>query len=839
TINPKPVVPVSGGNQTVCASTPIQTLTAGATAQTGESVVWYDAATAGNKVTNPTLNSLGTVTYYAEAVNNATSCASTSRVSVTLTLNPTPIVPTSGGNQTVCVSSPIQTLTAVASAQAGETVVWYDAITGGNVVSDPSLSALGTITYYAESVKNTTPCVSNSRTSVTLTINPKPLVPTSTGDQTVCASTPIQTLTAGATAQTGESVVWYDAATAGNKVTNPTLNSLGTVTYYAEAVNNATACASGSRVAVTLTLNATPVAPTSGGSQTVCASSPLQTLTATASAQAGETVVWYDAATGGNVVSNPTLNSLGTVTYYAEADSNSTPCMSISRTAVTLTINPLPVVPVSGGNQMVCANTPIQTLTAGATAQSGELIVWYDAAAGGNVVASPTLSSLGTVTYYAEAVNNITACASSSRVAVTLTLNQRPVVPTSGGNQTVCTDGTTTQTLTATATGNTVTWYTAAIGGSLVPNPKQVGVGTVTYYAESSNGLCSSSTRAAVTLTIVGVVPNPIANDQTVCANGTTTQTLTATATGNTITWYTAAVGGTVVSSPTQVGVGTATYFAESSVGNCLSAARTKVVLSITAVPAIPSATTNKQPTCTNSTGEITFVSQTGAEYSIGNGFQDSPVFINVASGTYTISVRYKNNTTCDIKGAALTIRPIPQQIQFEINGECVDKDYVLTATPLSNSYDPNNVDYEWKDSAGITVGTNSNVFNVSNLIASTSEKEIFPLNYTLTVTSTSTGCQTIKGVTVETITCNIQKGISPDGNGANDNFDLRLMDVKKLQIYDRYGIKVYSQSNYTDQWKGQSDKGDDLPSATYYYVIELNEGQSKTGWIYLIREKQ
>jgi gliding motility-associated-like protein len=61
-------------------------------------------------------------------------------------------------------------------------------------------------------------------------------------------------------------------------------------------------------------------------------------------------------------------------------------------------------------------------------------------------------------------------------------------------------------------------------------------------------------------------------------------------------------------------------------------------------------------------------------------------------------------------------------------------------------------------------------------------------------------------------------------------------MDVRKLQIFDRYGIKVYGQMNYTDQWKGQSD-GDELPSATYYYVMEFNNSKSKTGWIYLIRE--
>ena len=159
-----------------------------------------------------------------------------------------------------------------------------------------------------------------------------------------------------------------------------------------------------------------------------------------------------------------------------------------------------------------------------------------------------------------------------------------------------------------------------------------------------------------------------------------------------------------------------------------------------------------------------------------------------------------------------------------------------MTATPLSNSYDPNEVSYQWKDVNGNIVGTNSNILNVSDLIASSSDKETFPLNYSLTIMSTNTNCEITKKVTVETIFCNIQKGISPDGNGSNDYFDLRLMDVKKLEIFDRYGIKVYNYSNYTDQWKGQSNKGEDLPSATYYYVIEFNNGEAKTGWIYLIR---
>jgi gliding motility-associated-like protein len=261
--------------------------------------------------------------------------------------------------------------------------------------------------------------------------------------------------------------------------------------------------------------------------------------------------------------------------------------------------------------------------------------------------------------------------------------------------------------------------------------------------------------------------------------------------------------------------------------------------LTITATPAIPTATVTRQPTCVNPTGEITIVSQSGSEYSIGNGFQDNPIFTDLPSGNYTVSIRFKNNTSCEINGAVRTINPVPPQIQFETIGDCDNKVYTLTANPLSGSYDSNNVSYQWEDKNGNPVGTNSNILNVTDVIASTAGAQVvFPVTYSLTVTSTSTGCETTATSTVESIYCDIQKGISPDGNGSNDTFDLRLMDVKNLEIFNRYGIKVYNQSDYTDQWNGQSNKGDELPSATYYYVIEFNNGQTKTGWIYLIREK-
>jgi flagellar hook assembly protein FlgD len=49
--------------------------------------------------------------------------------------------------------------------------------------------------------------------------------------------------------------------------------------------------------------------------------------------------------------------------------------------------------------------------------------------------------------------------------------------------------------------------------------------------------------------------------------------------------------------------------------------------------------------------------------------------------------------------------------------------------------------------------------------------------------------------------------------------------------------VVIYGQINYTDQWKGQSDNGDELPSATYYYVMEFNNGNQN--WLDLSNQKK
>ena len=79
---------------------------------------------------------------------------------------------------------------------------------------------------------------------------------------------------------------------------------------------------------------------------------------------------------------------------------------------------------------------------------------------------------------------------------------------------------------------------------------------------------------------------------------------------------------------------------------------------------------------------------------------------------------------------------------------------------------------------------------------------------------------------------CPIPKGISPNGDGYNDTFDLSSNGVSSIKIYNRLGSLVYEYEGiYTDQWYGKDKNNKQLPSGTYYYVLVTRSGL-KTGWV-------
>ena len=108
--------------------------------------------------------------------------------------------------------------------------------------------------------------------------------------------------------------------------------------------------------------------------------------------------------------------------------------------------------------------------------------------------------------------------------------------------------------------------------------------------------------------------------------------------------------------------------------------------------------------------------------------------------------------------------------------------------------------------------------------------------DYSAEIIFNATGCvNTITTFVMELPTCIIPEGISPNGDGLNDVFDLSSYGVSKLEIFNRNGTLVYSKKNYTNEWIGQTNDGKELPVGTYFYTMEYEDGtKSRSAWVYI-----
>jgi len=84
---------------------------------------------------------------------------------------------------------------------------------------------------------------------------------------------------------------------------------------------------------------------------------------------------------------------------------------------------------------------------------------------------------------------------------------------------------------------------------------------------------------------------------------------------------------------------------------------------------------------------------------------------------------------------------------------------------------------------------------------------------------------------------CVVPKGISPNGDGLNDGFDIEIFNPIEVKIFNRYGMEVYAHGEgYTNQWKGQDKNNRELPSGTYYYIFKTLF-DTYLGYVYMIKE--
>ncbi len=76
----------------------------------------------------------------------------------------------------------------------------------------------------------------------------------------------------------------------------------------------------------------------------------------------------------------------------------------------------------------------------------------------------------------------------------------------------------------------------------------------------------------------------------------------------------------------------------------------------------------------------------------------------------------------------------------------------------------------------------------------------------------------------------NIPNIITPNNDGVNDFFVISNEDLVgySLQIFNRWGKKIYQSDNYNNDWGGTSQNGSEVAAGVYYFIIR---GPNNTEW--------
>jgi gliding motility-associated-like protein len=144
------------------------------------------------------------------------------------------------------------------------------------------------------------------------------------------------------------------------------------------------------------------------------------------------------------------------------------------------------------------------------------------------------------------------------------------------------------------------------------------------------------------------------------------------------------------------------------------------------------------------------------------------------------------------------------------------------------------NLSYLYWASNSISVGTNYSINPGSDIKMKAGETIVLKPS-----TAVLTGSRYLARIEDCQKACSyeIPKGLSPNGDGINDSFDLSgACDILNVKIFNRYGMQIFEKENYTNEWHGQDFNNSELPAATYYYAAKLTNGNVKTGWVYLNR---
>ena len=544
---------------------------------------------------------------------------------------------------------------------------------GSGFQTSPNFSSLqpGDYTLSVRKIADTT-CMNNSVSSVTLLSVPfAPGIPSVSGlVQPTCA------LPSGAIIFTAQSGVQYSIGS-GFQV-SPVFLGVAPGSYTLRVRSSLdTTCATSGSIVVVDTIPTPPMVPSLLSVMQPTCAVPLGTVSFTS--QSG---VQYSV---GNAFQNSeTFASLVPGSYTLRVRSVSD--MSCITTGASVTVNPvlsLPDAPTLGSIlQPTCA------LPTGSIVINTQTGVQYSIGSGFQT--SPLFSGISSGGYSLSVRNQLdTTCITTGTFATVNAVPALPLAPTASEiTQPSCANPTGAITI-ATQSGVQYSIGSGFQSSSVFPN---LSPGTYTLTVRKVSDItCTSNSLVPDTILVAPPLPSipnisSIVHPTCLLPGGTINLT--------TQTGVQYSVGFAYQTSPTFTGLATGSYqisVRSISDSTCITAGSLPALLdSVTGAPPVPKVVSVVQPTCALHTGSIVVSTLSGVEYSIGAGFQSSPIFNGIAPGTYTISVRFDSLSSCiSIGTPAVTINAVPSTPAAPIISQVVQPTCAVTSGTVMLSSQP------------------------------------------------------------------------------------------------------------------------------------------------------
>ena len=194
----------------------------------------------------------------------------------------------------------------------------------------------------------------------------------------------------------------------------------------------------------------------------------------------------------------------------------------------------------------------------------------------------------------------------------------------------------------------------------------------------------------------------------------------------------------------------------------------------------------------------------------------------NLSAGNYGLTVSDANN--CEMNYSYVVNEPEAMVLVYDIQlASCEEKDDGAITTIVTGGTLP--ISYQWG-----TGESSTSIFNLSkgtySLYVEDSKGCSLPTEIIEVGFDGFNGC------------IEIPTGFTPNNDNIHDEWVIYgLIDFPDVvvKVYNRWGQEVFSSSGYTKPWDGKYN-GVDLPTAAYYYVIELNESDKVFNGIVTIK---